>query len=149
MEKTFEIKGLRELTQKLQQAGLKVRPALRQALYECAEEVRGKALRVTPKDTGTLRNSVKNYGVKGSGAVLVATIGAGGPAIPYALAVHEHPSGHSPRSWRGKKKHKKIHWTLPGTGPKYLERPAKAYPLGRELKNKLRNSIELAMKKAR
>ena len=48
------------------------------------------------------------------------TLGYGGPAAAYALAIHEHPeSPPSPAVWRGKN----IKWSKPGTGPKYLEKP--------------------------
>ena len=45
------------------------------------------------------------------------TMGYGGDASAYALAVHEHPSKHSPPTWKGKQ----INWNV--GGPKYLEKP--------------------------
>lgn len=51
----------------------------------------------------------------------------GGGASAYALAVHEHLSEHSPYSWRkAEADGRGINWRLPGTGPKYLEKPLEA-----------------------
>ena len=76
-----------------------------------------------PKDDGTLANSgfVTEPDTKGTRTIV--TLGFGGSAAAYALAVHEHVGKHvglpSPRSWWGKE----IHWSVAGSGPKYLEKP--------------------------
>jgi hypothetical protein len=74
---------------------------------------------LVPRDTEALAES---------GRVIMSptgrsfTIVYGGPDIPYAIAVHEHLSSHSPASWVKKEERgEKINWTVPGTGPKYLE----------------------------
>lgn len=55
-----------------------------------------------PVDLGVLRSSgFVNPPVR-SGKEVSVTIGFGGAASAYALAVHEHPSTHSPPSWQGK-----------------------------------------------
>lgn len=82
-----------------------------------------------PVDLGTLRASGTVKPVKRSGTNYSVTLYYGGPSAPYALAVHEHPSEHSPPSWRGKgvedilAVRTRIPWSLDGRGPKYLERP--------------------------
>lgn len=48
----------------------------------------------------------------------------GGPSAPYALAVHEHLSIHSPRSWRiAESTGGGVVFSPRGHGPKYLEKP--------------------------
>lgn len=75
--------------------------------------------RFTPVDEGTLRGSGKALPPVGMGITTEVMMTFGDAASAYALAVHEHPSTHSPPSWKGKK----INWNVTGTGPKYLERP--------------------------
>ena len=54
------------------------------------------------------------------GKDIEVTLEYGGPAAPYALAIHDHPSGASPPSWEGKT----LNFYLGGEhGTKYLERP--------------------------
>lgn len=83
-----------------------------------------------PVDLGVLRSSgFVNPPVR-SGKEVSVTIGFGGAASAYALAVHEHPSTHSPPSWQGKSVadilsvSNRTPWSVDsGRGPKYLERP--------------------------
>lgn len=71
------------------------------------EQVRTAALRVTPKKWGTLRNSIYvKQDIKGAASTIA--IGAGGPAAPYAVVLHE-------KLFKN--------YTTAGTGPKYLENP--------------------------
>lgn len=75
-----------------------------------------------PTDLGAL---------KGSGHVelpeigpneITVTLGYGGSASDYALAVHEHLSEHSPPSWRvAEREGRPVQFTT--GGPKYLEKP--------------------------
>jgi hypothetical protein len=65
--------------------------------------------------TASMRETPVGRGYPGAGALRAshyveskigsggpeATIGVGGPSMPYALAVHEHPSAHDPPSWQG------------------------------------------------
>lgn len=130
-ETTVRIEGLKELQALLRQAGGRAETVLIGTLDECGDEVIAKAVPVTPKRTGVLRNSVKNYRTKREGTGLILTMGAGGAGIPYARRIHELP--------------KQSNWTEPGTGPKYLERPAKEYPWGSSLGSKLRGRLERAI----
>lgn len=61
----------------------------------------------------------------------VVRLSYGGGAQAYALAVHEHLSGHSPYSWRvAEDQGRPVKFRLHGTGPKYLERPLMAAKIG-------------------
>ena len=62
----------------------------------------------------------------------------------YALAVHEHPSTHSPPTWKGKSA-SQIKWSKPGTGPKYLERPLRRAQRG--MAGRLSVMLSAALKK--
>jgi len=79
--------------------------AVSRGLYAWGEQTRTAAIRKTPKDTGTLRNSI--FVQRGNRAISIV---AGGPSAPYAVTVHENLSH-------------KIKWRTPGTGPKYIENP--------------------------
>lgn len=79
-----------------------------------------------PQDSTDLLESGGVEMEKGTGFNCTATIyfGRTGDAAAYALAVHEHLSEHSPPSWVTETgEDKGINWTIPGTGPKYLETP--------------------------
>lgn len=77
-------------------------------------------------DGGTLRASGRVNPPERQGRLIWCTLSYGGAATPYALAVHEHLSEHSPPSWiRAEQDGHGIHWTSAGTGPKFLENPIK------------------------
>ena len=78
--------------------------------------------RFVPVDTGALQRSGMVDRPERHGDEIQVKLSYGGAAQAYALAVHEYPSAHSPRSWRGG-----VRWSKPGTGPKYLETPLKIY----------------------
>ena len=95
-----------------------VRQALRQETEVEATECK-KRCPVAP-DGGTLRASI--HVENGPEDRLECYIVAGGPAIPYALAVHEHLSEHSPYSWRvAEREGRPVEWNAGGTGPKFIE----------------------------
>jgi hypothetical protein len=69
---------------------------------------------------------VHQEGPTRQGTVISTLIVAGGPSAPYAIAVHEHLSEHSPRSWvvaaaEGHGTADGINWNAIGTGPKFIE----------------------------
>ncbi len=70
-----------------------------------------------PIDQGTLKNSGRVLGVEKRGQVLSVKLTYGGAASAYALAIHEHLSAHSPRSWR------KGPVKFTRGGPGYLRKP--------------------------
>jgi hypothetical protein len=96
-----------------------------------------------PIDLGALKSSGKVEPVKITGSEISVLLAFGDSSAPYALAVHEHPSEHSPPTWRGhgvgspvkplfawmpsatlsKAYGAGINWSKPGTGAKYLEKP--------------------------
>jgi hypothetical protein len=131
-----QLVGAQELQAKLAAMPGRAMSIIRGALHECAEELRTRDVQpVTPHLTGALRNSILNYGVEVAGSVATATVGAGGVAsgkkVDYAAIVHEMPESNN--------------WTEPNTGPKYLERPTKAYKLGERLAGRLRGRLERAL----
>jgi hypothetical protein len=103
------------------------------------ELIMTKAKRGTPvaPDGGTLRASGHVQEPKITRRNVSVTLGFGGAAADYALAVHEHPSRHSPPSWKGKT----IHWNAAGTGPHFLSRPMKEAQKG--LARRLAKSLDL------
>lgn len=113
--------GLDKLQKRLKESGDDAVRDLARGLKVEGELIMTASKRVTPvaPDGGTLRASghVREPHIRGTRAEVV--LGFGGGASEYALAVHEHPSRHSPPSWKGKV----INWNAAGTGPKYLEKP--------------------------
>jgi hypothetical protein len=72
-----------------------------------------------PVDLGALRASgIVGKAMLKSGSLSVE-LSFGGTAAPQALAIHEHPSDHSPPTWRGVA----VRFKPDGRGPKYLELP--------------------------
>lgn len=128
---SVHIEGAKELQALLAQMPGRANRIAGEALHECAQEVGANSLKVAPKDTGNLRNSQQIGKPETKADGVEVTIGYGGAALGYSLFVHEAPA--------------ELHWTLPGTGPKFLERPAKEYPLQSKLAAKLRGRLERAM----
>ena len=97
------------------------------ALRTEAELIRTASMKMTPSDKGTLKGS---HFVESKQTLdgPEATIGVGGAASAYALAVHEHPGPHDPPSWQGAGGGRS--GAFSGTvqfktgGPKFLERAA-------------------------
>lgn len=96
---------LARLTRKLEAAQKDTAPVER-AVAEVGEDLLGRSLDVTPKESGDLRRSGNSrpYDEPGGPGVSV------GYDAEYALAVHEMLSD-------------EVDWSTPGTGPKYLEGP--------------------------
>lgn len=82
---------------------------------------------LVPVDLGILRNSGTITPAKVSGDRVVGEVGYGGPAAPYAVAVHE-------RVEEG------VNWSRPGSGPKFLEN-AMNY-LSRHLIPRIRDAVK-------
>lgn len=131
-------KGEEQVARNILRAASKVPQAAEGALRAEAEEIATKSKRRTPVSPGggTLRashNVSSRTGAKGP----EAKIGVGGPATPYALAVHEFPDPkYIPPSWRGKTT---LNWNAKNTGPKFLENavieamPGMAQRVGKEI----------------
>lgn len=96
--------------------------AIAQGLTEHAEDVmRVSKTEYVPVDLGTLRQSGTVLPPEITGETVTVTLGYGGPAAPYAVAVHENPrSGHTGGRSPSGRPYK--HWARVG-GWKYLETP--------------------------
>ncbi len=124
MKPTIEIKGAVEWKAKLGRMGPAAFAAMVAGGYQAFEEIMTKSKEeYVPVDQGTLRSTGHVEPPSVSGMRAEITMGYGGPAAPYALAVHENPragktGGLSPT---GKPYE---HWARTG-GWKYLETPLK------------------------
>lgn len=118
---TINIKGLAATKKKAAASKAATHSAAAQALRLEGEEIMARAKdEFVPVNLGNLRASghVADVEIEPDGSMAVR-LAFGGAAAPYALAVHEHPSPHSPPSWQGTV----VEFSPPGRGPKYLERP--------------------------
>ena len=123
MSLSLTITGTDALRAALHQIGGRTRPEVAAALYAEAEDIMADAKEFyVPVDHGALRSSgfVKPPDITGDDVTV--TLGFGGTAKAYAIAVHEHLSEHSPRSWKIAEQQGRPVRFSPG-GPKYLERP--------------------------
>ena len=111
------ITGEKAMIKKLNKLAAKSPIAAAAALTFEAEKIMSKSKRsFVPVDLGTLRASGHVQPPKITALGAEVTMGYGGAAAPYALAIHEHPSQFSPPSWSGG-----VNFRL--GGPKYLEIP--------------------------
>lgn len=93
------------------------------ALYRQAQKIMANSKeRYVPVDLGTLKSSGKVHPPQYVGRSVSVELSYGDAASAYALAIHEHPSKHSPPSWQGVQ----VKFSPSGTGVKYLERPLMA-----------------------
>lgn len=109
-----------------------------------------------PVNDGVLRSTIRKGRLRKTRKSAEVRVGAGfGGAESYALAVHEHPSAHSPRTWQGKgatairSVRSGAPWGLGAfqRGPKYLSRPLnRAIANGRFL-NRISTAISRAIRK--
>lgn len=77
-----------------------------------------------PVDDGPLKSSVKASIPSYNGNFLEVFIHAGDETAPYALAVHEHLSEHSPFSWRrAEEEGRPVTFHPLGRGPKFVQTP--------------------------
>lgn len=90
------------------------------AIYRVGSHIMTRSQRdFVPVQYGALRDSGRVQAPKREGTNIYVDLTYGGPAIPYAFAVHEHPSKASPPSWRGRR----VTFHPSGHGPQYLTRP--------------------------
>lgn len=95
---TVVLTGLDALLQRLQRVGGNLPAVVGPALYREGEAIMTAAKRRTPFKTGALRASGTVLPPEQQGSSVVVTLGFGGPAVNYAVFVHEnlsaiHPSG--------------------------------------------------------
>lgn len=119
------VTGTDELKAALAKLGENTQPKMAAALYQEAEAIMATAKeRYVPVDHGVLRNSGFVQQPKIDGDDISVTLGFGGVAKAYAIAIHEHPSGSSPPSWmKAESAGRPVKFSPSGAGPKYLERP--------------------------
>lgn len=124
MKPSLTFTGHKELAAKLRNAAVKYPAVVGAALFRRAEAVMTKSKQnFVPVDLGALMNSGTVSPPK-IGKEIVVELSFGGPAAPYALAVHEHLSGASPHSWQeAERQGRPVRFSPAGRGPKYLERP--------------------------
>ncbi len=116
----FKMEGLDQLSARLKKSGKLSAQNMAGPLFLEAGLIMTKSQKhFVPTDQGPLKSSghVKRPKITSRKATVI--LGYGGAASAYALAVHEHPSSHSPPSWQG------VNVKFTTGGPKYLERPVK------------------------
>jgi hypothetical protein len=118
------IKGMAELQRKIAGLGARGIQEAGRALYQEVGIIVPEMKRRCPvaPDGGTLRGTIEEHPAEIRDGAVTVSVSAGGPAIDYAVAVHEHLSEHSPPSWRAAGQDG-IHWNAEGTGPKFMEGP--------------------------
>jgi hypothetical protein len=116
------------LTRKLRNAGPEVVHAAAASLYQSAEAVMTSAKEeYVPVDTGALRDSGFVELPEIDGSNVLVTMSFGGPAVDYAVIVHEDMTARHPH----------------GGGPKYLQQPLEQRL--DEINNKLIEDMNRAM----
>ena len=121
-----ELRGVREMVARLNAKPQQVRAACGQGLFQFGSRIMNESKeRYVPVRTGALKASGQVHPAESKGNTVSVELSYGGDASAYALAVHEHPSVHSPRSWKAKGHG--IQWSIPGRGPKFLEIPLKQH----------------------
>lgn len=107
---TLKVTGTKQLRAALKRAGEAGLRAAAGGLYQEAEQIMTVSKeRYCPRDFSNLMNSGHVQPPEISGSKVTVELGYGGPAAEYALIVHE---------WLDPN----VHWSVPGTGPKYLEK---------------------------
>ena len=138
----MKLDGLDAVITRMTAMGRKIPKTAGATLYAFANVImtnaKQKYVPVAP-DGGVLRASGVVEPPETNGNLVSVKMGFGdGPSAPYALAVHEHLSERSPRSWKAAEarttvsgtgtsihttKAGGVRFNVQGTGPKYLERP--------------------------
>ena len=88
--------GTEELTKALSVFGELAKEMLGKALYREAEYIMSDAKQLCPVDTGNLRASGHVTQPEVTGESVSVVLGFGGPAVKYALPVHERLDVHHP-----------------------------------------------------
>lgn len=116
MPRRVKVKNLEPLLRAFDQAGKEAPRFAAKALYEEAQEAFLISQTVVPVQTGVLRASGEVHGPRVTGPRAYCEITYGGPAVPYAMAVHEIPPGRAKHDYPTR-------W-------KYLENPVRVYAEG-------------------
>jgi hypothetical protein len=124
------VKGVTEMVATLKKIQDKFPDRVAQSLYIIAQQIMTEAKRRCPvaKDGGVLRASGAVERPVRSGNKISVTLGFGGAASAYAIAVHETISAHDPPSWTIMYEHgRMIQWTSTGTGDHFLSSVIEEY----------------------
>jgi hypothetical protein len=120
---SFHLSGTQAVDRRIRRLASRLPQIAARALRREAEAIMTESKRkYVPVDLGTLRSSghVGEVIIKpGPAGGVEVTLGFGGAAAPYALAIHEVHSPHDPPSWKGVD----VNFKLKGRGRKYLEIP--------------------------
>lgn len=109
--------GLKDLGRRIEKLPAAATNEAATALYRVArEKVEAVAIERCPMQDGILRGTIETLPPKIEGKKVTVLVVAGGPAAPYAIAVHEHLSEHSPSSWQPP-----AYVDFQVGGPKFLE----------------------------
>lgn len=114
--------GIRDMQRNLSALSKHIDREAKKAVKSEAQSIANRAkTEFVPVDEGNLRDSihVETLDTNSNMDIISASIIAGGDKAPYAVAVHEHPSDHSPPSW----KNTTVTFHPAGHGPKFIERP--------------------------
>jgi hypothetical protein len=132
------ITGADKIAQNLAAIAKMVPEAAAAALYQEGEQLRTESQNAVPVDLGTLKNSAFVNDPQTDKDGVFVTVGYGGAAKAYALAVHEYPSSYSPPSWQNG-----VQFTT--GGPKYLERPllARAKDMPARILDRIRAALKV------
>jgi len=164
------LKGAKEIEKKLQALARNLPKEVLQAVTIEAELVKTDSQKnYVPVDLGILRSEMKVFSEMKDNEIS-ARIAVGGESSPYALAVHEHLSKYSPKSWKKvaitgklpvpeskltKKKLRRpgtvvegVEFHPKGRGPKYLERPLMAAKdgMGKRIAGRVEKKIDKIVK---
>jgi hypothetical protein len=117
----IDITGIDELERNLRLLLTQAGRALEAALWTEGLEIGNASQRVVPRRYGVLAGSIVVGRPERRADTIRVRVGYGGAASAYAAYIHE-----GQESWN---------WNIAGTGPKYLERPAReaASGMGRRL----------------
>lgn len=123
---SFTIRGGPEMRAKIAQLVKDFPKKVGGAMYRvCDKKIMTRAKdEFCPFHLGVLRGTGLTDLPEINGNVISVTMGFGGPAAPYALAVHEHLSEASPPSWRkAEAEGRAVEFHPTGHGPEYLKKP--------------------------
>ena len=144
MAKFFKVKtiGFKKFSDRMRKFPLQVEQGLRIGLFTEAEKIMGESKKLVPVITTALKNSGFVELPKDIPGGISVSLGYGGPAVKYALRVHENPrsgktGGASPTGQQYKR------WSRVGQW-KYLEVPFRQNQKGMRgrILSVIRNSIK-------
>lgn len=127
----FTLRGVADLRRNLTDISRQSKENLSTAALEEAESIAERSRNeFVPIESGNLASTIQvvsgqllqgrnDLGQFTSGSAIEVRVIAGDDTTPQALAIHEHPSEHSPPSWEGVN----VKFQPSGRGPKYVEIP--------------------------